>query len=230
MKTIWLIWWLSRESTREYYRYINEMTREQLWWSSSAKIIMYSFNFQEITDLVYANKLDEVDKKILSVAKQLKNAWTDVILICTNFMHRFFELIQSNIWVPMIHIWRETGKEISKKWFKKIWLMWARWTMQEDFYKKVLKEEFNIESILPSQEDQDRMHECIFQRLCAWIFIPEDKQRLLDIIINLTKKWAEGIVLGCTELPLVIFQDDCDTPVFNTMEIHSRSAVEFSLR
>lgn len=230
MKTIWLIWWLSWESTREYYRYINEMTREKLWWSSSAKIIMYSFNFQEITDLVYADKLDEVGKKLLDVAKQLENAWADVILICTNFMHRFFEMIQSQVKVPMIHIWRETGKEIAKKWLKKIWLMWARWTMQEGFYKKVLLDEFGVESILPSQIDQDWMHDCIFQRLCAGQFLPEDKKRLLNMIQDLASKWAEWVVLGCTELPLVIFQDDCDIPVFNTMEIHSRSAVEFSLR
>jgi aspartate racemase len=229
MKTIGLIGGMSFESTLEYYRIINETVRLKLGKLHSAKCLMYSVDFEKIEILQHENKWDELTEIMVDIAKKLKNAGADFIVICTNTMHKMAEEIEEKAQIKVLHIAEAAGKEIIKRKMKKVGLLGTSFTMEQAFYKKVLKDNFNIDVIVPSKEEREIIHKVIYDELCNGIIKEESKDKYIKIINNLVLNGAEGIVLGCTEIPLLIKQEDIDISIFDTTTIHSISAAEFAV-
>jgi aspartate racemase len=228
MKTIGMIGGTGWTSTLEYYRIINQETNRRLGGLNSAKIILTSFNYAEI-DLL--NKKDDhagVYKLVLESAQKLKNCSVDCLVLCANTLHQYVERLEEEINVKVVHIADATAVEIKKKGLKRIGLLGTRFTMEMDFYTRRLKEQ-GIESIVPEKPERDFIHYAIMNELLVEVFKDETKEKFLHIIDGLEQLGAGGIVLGCTEIPLLIKQSDTHLPVFNTLEIHAKAAVDFAL-
>lgn len=229
MKTIGLIGGMSWESTVEYYKIINETVKLRLGGFHSAKCLMYSVDFEKIEILQHENKWDELTDIMIDIAKKLKDAGADFIVICTNTMHKMAGDIEEKAQIKVLHIAEAAGKEIINRKIKKVGLLGTSFTMEQDFYKKLLKDNFNIDVIIPSAKEREIIHKVIYDELCKGIINEESKDEYIKIINNLVLNGADGIILGCTEIPLLIKQEDVDVPVFDTTTIHSISAVEFAL-
>lgn len=229
MKKIGLIGGMSWESSLEYYKIINETIKFKLGGLHSAECLMYSVDFQEIESLQHQNKWEELTNIMVDTAQKLKNAGADFIIICTNTMHKMASDIESRVGIKVLHIAEVTGEKIVQKGIKKVGLLGTKFTMEGDFYKKILKEKFNIDIIIPDEDHRDMVHEVIYEELCKGIISEVSKEKYKKVIESLSLKGAEGIVLGCTEIPLLIKQEDVDIPIFDTTTIHAISAVEFAL-
>lgn len=229
MKTIGIIGGLSWLSTIEYYRMLNEQVNERLGDVNSAKIILYSVNFAEIKKLTQQDHWEEIATIISGIAQSLQQAGADCILIGANTMHKIAEEIQRAITIPVIHIAEVTAAEINKQNLKKVALLGTKYTMQLDFYKNKLSAQ-GITTIIPGVEDIEFINEAIYTEMGKGIFLPSTKEKFLEIIRGLISRGAEGIILGCTEIPLLIKQEDCVVPVFDTTRIHATAAVEFALK
>lgn len=229
MKTIGIIGGISWLSSMEYYRLLNEEVNKRLGGVHAGKIILYSVNFAEIKKLTQEDRWDEMSKIISDVARALEKAGADCVLIGANTMHKIADEIQQNISIPIIHIAEATALQIKKQQIKTVALLGTKYTMQLDFYKNKLSAQ-GISTIIPLKEEEvEFINTAIYEEMGKGIFLPATKQKLLDIISNLTEKGAEGIVLGCTEIPLLIKQEDCSVPIFDTTKIHSTAAVDFAL-
>ena len=228
MKTIGIIGGITWLSTAEYYRLLNEMINEKLGGVYSAKIILHSVNFHEIKTLTFANDWNAISKIICGIAKKLENAGADCILIGANTMHKIAAEVQAFVSIPVINIAAEAGKAIEKLSLSKVALLGTKYTMELGFYQQQL-EKFNIETILPNDEDRQYIHDAIYNEMGKNIFLPSTKQKFLSIIDKLAKEGAEGIVLGCTEIPILIKQSDCKILVLDTTYVHAAAAVEFAL-
>jgi aspartate racemase len=229
MKTIGLVGGLSWESSKEYYRIINETVNERLGGLHSAKCILHSLDFAEIRKIQQTKGYDEVTKILIDAAQRLEAAGADIVVICANTMHKFVPEIQRKIHVSIIHIADATAEKVLKKGLKKVGLLGTKMTMEEDFYKGRLRERFGIEVLVPDKDERDFIERVIFDELCVGKMNPSSKERFKEIIGNLVDSGAEGIILGCTEIPLLIKQEDVNVPVFDTTEIHAKAAVEFAL-
>ncbi|MGG0736734.1 aspartate/glutamate racemase family protein [Niallia taxi] len=227
MKTIGLIGGLSWESTADYYQIINTLVKEELGGLNSAKCLIYSFNMEEMAVLQREGKWEQAAQLMADAAKTLETGGAEVILICTNTMHKVAQEVQEAISVPLIHIAQSTARSITTKGLKKVGLLGTKFTMEQDFYKEVL-DQYGIETIIPEACDREDVHSIIFDELCQGKFFPESKERYLEIIRKLCADGAEGIILGCTEIPLLITDEDIDIPLFNTTYLHSKEAVDFS--
>ncbi len=229
MKTIGLIGGMSWESSAEYYRIINEEVNRRLGGVHSAKVILYSFDFAEIEELQHRGEWEKLTQVIIDAARRLENAGAEVLLICTNTMHKMFDQVQENVKIPMIHIADATAEEIKKKGLKKVGLLGTKFTMEGDFYRKRF-EKHGIETIIPSEDEREVIHRIIYDELVVGIIRDESRKKYLEIIENLKQLGAEGMVLGCTEIPLLIKQEHVDIPVFDTTRIHALKAVDFALQ
>lgn len=229
MKTIGLIGGSTYVSTTEYYKTINQLTQKKLGGSYSASILMYSMKFQEFKGLVQNGSFEEVAKYLTNIAINLEKGGAECLVICANTPHMYAEVIQQSIKMPIVHIADATAKEIKSKGLKKVALLGTKPTMEQDFYKKRLAE-YGIETIIPNEIEREYINETIFNEFSREIFTPEAKQKYLAVIQRLKSEGAEGAILGCTEIPILIKQEDCDIPVFDTMYIHSNAAVEFANR
>lgn len=230
MKTIGLIGGMSWQSTLEYYRIINETTNERMGGSHSARSILYSFNFAEIGKLQVENKWDELTRLITKAAQIMESANAEFIVICTNTMHKLADDIQKNVKIPILHIVDAVAEKIVENRYSKVGLLGTKFTMEEDFYKKRLKEKYNIEVIIPDKEERETIHNIIYNELCLGSIKSSSKEKFLKVIKNLNTKKAEGVILGCTEIPLLVKDEDVDIPLFDTTSIHAKAAVEFALR
>lgn len=229
MKTIGLIGGMSWESTVPYYQIINETVREHLGGLHSAKIILYSVEFDEIEKYQSSNQWDKAAKVLGRAAHGLELAGADFILICTNTMHKIYSEIQAAVSVPVYHIAELTADELAAKGITKIGLLGTKYTMTEDFYKKVLIDR-GIEVLIPEKDEDIRMiNTVIFDELCQGIIREEAKQEYLRVIDELTARGAGGIILGCTEIGLLVQQKDTDAPLFDTTYIHAKAAAEKAL-
>lgn len=229
MKTIGLIGGMSWESTVPYYQIINETVREHLGGLHSAKIILYSVEFDEIEKYQSSNQWDKAAEVLGKAARGLELAGADFILICTNTMHKIYSEIQAAVSVPVYHIAELTADELAAKGITKIGLLGTKYTMTEDFYKKVLIDR-GIEVLIPEKDEDIRMiNTVIFDELCQGIIREEAKQEYLRVIDELTARGAGGIILGCTEIGLLVQQKDTDAPLFDTTYIHARAAAEKAL-
>ncbi|MGQ7870496.1 aspartate/glutamate racemase family protein [Sunxiuqinia sp. sy24] len=228
MKTIGLVGGTSWVSTLEYYRLINLFMNEKKGGLNAARIIIYSLNFGEIDAMRQKNDQLSIMLTLKHAALKLEGSGADCLLLGANTIHQYAEDIQQALRVPLIHIGEATATKISQAGHKKVGLLGTKKTMELDFYKEKLAEQ-SIETLVPEEDDRNFIQNCILNELVNNQFLPESKNGFLQIIQNLKEKGAEGIILGCTEIPLLIQQEDCDIPLFNTTEIHARAAVEFAI-
>lgn len=228
MKTIGLIGGMSWESTVTYYQVINQMVAKSLGGLHSAKTLLYSVDFQEI-ELCQAN--GEWDKSaliLIDAAKRLQIAGADFIVICTNTMHKVADQIQAAITIPIIHIADVTAKKLIQQGIKTVALLGTKYTMEQDFYKSKLIDQGLI-VLIPDQEDRNVVNQIIYDELCKGIIKPASKQAYLTIVDKLVERGAQGVILGCTEIGLLISQSDRNIPFFDTALIHAEAAAMLAI-
>lgn len=228
MKTIGLIGGMSWESSLEYYRILNEETKLLLGDTHSADCLMYSFDFDEVEKLQHRDEWEKLTQLMVDKAEALKMAGAAFIVICTNTMHLMAEDISSHTGLEVLHIARATGQAILEKKLDKVLLLGTKFTMEGNFYKDVLND-MNIEVIIPSDQDRTLVHEVIYKELIKGVFIEESRQAFINIIEKAKVHGAEGVILGCTEIPLLIQQEHTDVHVFDTTEIHAKAAVKHAI-
>jgi aspartate racemase len=229
MKTIGLIGGMSWESSSEYYRIINETVKERLGGLHSAKCIVYSADFEEIENLQHQGRWEELTELMINFAQKLEGAGADFIVICTNTMHKMAGEVENNINIPLLHIADATAERIIEMGLRKLGLLGTNFTMEEDFYKKRLKEKYNIDVIIPPENHRRIIDDVIYNELCLGIVAQSSKEKFVEVITRLISNGADGVILGCTEIPLLISQGDVEIPLFDTTSIHAKSAVEFAL-
>jgi len=223
MKKIGLLGGMSCESTVEYYRIINSEVRKALGGCTSAKLVMESFNFKEIESMQFADKWNELGEKLSVAAQNMEKAGAEYIVICTNLMHKVAPIVQSNISVPLIHMVDSVATEIQKQGMNKIGLLGTIFTMEEDFYSQKLLDDYSIETVIPDCEDRQEVSRIIYEELCRGIVTESSKQTYLEVIEKMKANGAQGVILGCTEIPLMI--QEAGIPVFDTTQIHAMSIV-----
>jgi aspartate racemase len=228
MKTIGLIGGMSWESSAEYYRIINEAVRIRLGGLHSAKCLMYSVDFAEIETLQHQARWDEAGEFLIDAARRVEHGGADLVLICTNTMHKVAETVQDHIQIPLLHIADATATKIRKKTLKTIGLLGTKFTMEEQFYKGRLSERYDLHLLIPQSEERDIVHTVIFQELCCGKIHQRSKEKFMAIMNHLVQRGAQGIILGCTEIPLLVQQQDCQVPLFDTTRIHAEAAVEYA--
>jgi aspartate racemase len=228
MKSLGLIGGMSWVSTMDYYKLINEGINKELGGLNFSQCIIYSFNYADIKRNNDANDWDTNFKMVLSASQHLKNSGVAAIVLCANTMHLIAEKLEQAIKLPVIHIATATAIAIKKKNIKKVGLLGTKFTMELDFFTSKLIDN-GIEAIIPGDEDRSFIHYTIFEELGRGLLKEDSKQRYLSIINQLLDRGAEGIILGCTEIPLLIQPSDVSVPVFDTMRLHAEAAVNFAL-
>jgi len=229
LKTIGLIGGMSWESSVDYYKIINETVKAKLGGLHSAKCILYSFEFDQIESLQHQENWQELTNIMVDAAEKLKKSGADFIVICTNTMHKMASDIEKRAGIKVLHIAEVTAKKIVAKKMKKVALLGTKFTMEQDFYKKILTEDYHIEVMIPNEQERNIIHAVIYNELCQGIIKVSSREEYQKIINRLIASGAEGIVLGCTEIPSLIQEKDCMVPLFNTTNIHAVAAVEFAL-
>ena len=229
MKTIGLIGGMSWESSLEYYRIINECVRDQLGGLHSAKIILYSFDLAEINALQDEGNWDTAAQLLIGAAQRLGRAGAEVLLICTNTMHKVAGQVQKNVSLPLLHIADATAEDIKANSLKKVGLLGTIFTMEQSFYKERLTNKHGLEVIVPAEEERHAVNRVIYDELCRGQVKPSSKEMFCGIMHNLVANGAEGIILGCTEIGLLVDQQDVRIPLFDTTRIHAQAAAQFAL-
>lgn len=228
MKTIGLIGGMSWESTVPYYEIINEVIKEKLGGLHSAKIILYSVDFYEIEKCQSKGEWDKSAEILSNAAISLEKAGADFIVICTNTMHKVAHKIKKNITIPILHIAEVTAHEIKGKSIDRIGLLGTKYTMEQEFYKNKLIDN-NIDVIIPDEEERRMINDIIYNELCLGIISEESKRKFLSVVESFKKKGAQGVILGCTEIGLLINKDDTDVEVFDTTIIHAEKAALYAI-
>ena len=229
LKTIGLIGGMSWESTVTYYKIINETVKERLGGLHSAKCILYSVDFQEIEECQANGNWEKSGEILGEAAYNLEKAGADFIVICTNTMHKVVNQIKEKISIPILHIAEMTAEKILEKGLKNIALLGTKYTMEQDFYKSKLIEK-GINVIIPDKNDIEIINEVIYDELCLGTINSDSKKKFLEIVDKLRSKGAEGIILGCTEIGLLIKNADTDVPLFDTAIIHAEQAAIYSIK
>ena len=228
MKTIGLIGGMSWESTVTYYQVVNEVVKEKLGGLNSAKVLLYSVNFEEIEKRQVSGDWDECAEILGTAAQNLEKAGADFIIICTNTMHKVAPQMQEMIHIPIVHIAEATADELKKKGIKKVALLGTKYTMTQDFYRGKLVEA-GLEVMIPDEAGVAMINDVIFNELCLGVLKEESKVAFVKEIEKLASQGAEGVILGCTEIGLLIKQEDVEIPVFDTTLIHATKAAEMAL-
>jgi aspartate racemase len=229
MKVIGLIGGMSWESTLEYYRLINQMTARRLGGLHSAKILLYSVDFDEIEKAQHQDRWDDTAAILVDAAMRLQRAGADFLLLCTNTMHKVADAIGQACDIDLLHLADVTGEAIRKQGLTKVGLLGTRFTMEQDFYRGRLADGFSLEVLTPGEEDMDRVHRVIYEELCRGEVREESRHAYLEVIGRLTNQGAQGIVLGCTEIPLLVRPSDVSVALFDTTTLHAQAAVTRAL-
>lgn len=229
MKTIGLIGGLSWESSVEYYRIINEEVQRRLGGTHSAKCVMYSFDFAEIERLQHQGNWEELTNMMVNSAKSLKAAGADFVVICSNTMHKMADAIEQQAGISLLHIADATARAIQSAELQKVGLLGTRFTMEEDFYKGRLTGQFGLHVQIPDAADRQTVHDIIYSELVQGQIHLPSKERYKQIIDRLTENGSQGVILGCTEIGLLIKQADVNVPVFDTTYLHAIAAVDMAL-
>ena len=229
MKIIGLIGGMSWESSLEYYRIINETTKKKLGGFHSAKSVLYSVDFEEIERFQHQGQWDELTKIMVRAAQSLERAGAELVVICTNTMHKMAEDVQANIQIPLLHIADATAKQIRLQNLHTVGLLGTKFTMEQDFYKGRLTEKFGLKVLIPADDEREIVHRVIYGELCLGHINESSRIEYIRIINNLVSRGAHGIILGCTEIPLLVKQKDVSVPIFDTTTIHAKQAVEEAL-
>ncbi len=228
MKTIGLIGGTGWISTQEYYRYINEMTNERLGGLNFAKCVLYSFNYAQINALNKLGDARRVYDLLLDAAGKLEYAGAECLILCANTLHQFADELECNLKIPIVNVADATAREINQRQFTKVGLLGTKITMEADFYKNKLCQK-GIEPLVPEKDDREFIHETILNELLKNIISDNSKRRFQKIIGDLKAKGAEAIILGCTEIPLIVKAEDTELPLIDTLQMHCRAAVDFAL-
>lgn len=229
MKTIGLIGGMSWESSIEYYRIINQAVRKELGGVHSAKSVMVSVDFGEIEKLQMKGDWDQATQIMIQTAQEVESAGADFLLICTNTMHLVAEEVQAEINIPLLHIADAAARAIKEAGLEAVGLLGTRFTMEKDFYRGRLEKDHGLRVITPKQESREIVHRIIYEELVQGKIKKESRDRYLEVILSLREEGAQGIVLGCTEIGLLVKQEDVTVPVFDTMEIHALAAVNAAM-
>jgi aspartate racemase len=228
MKTIGLLGGLSWESTALYYQQLNLEIKRKLGGLHSAKLLMYSFDFDEVEQLQSTGNWEKLALLMTEKAQILEKAGAEGIVICSNTMHKTAEAVQKGIQVPIIHLAHATRDAVLRENLRKVGLLGTRFTMEQDFYKRHLTDA-GIQVVVPNQLDRDNVHNIIYSELCMGVCKPESKQIYLNIIEHLRREGAEGIILGCTEIPMLIQAQEVEIPIFDTTFIHIQAILQYML-
>ena len=230
MKTIGLIGGMSWESTIPYYRTINETVKQRLGGLHSAKIVLYSVDFHEIEQLQRSGDWQRAGELLAQAAQTLARAGADCIVLCTNTMHKVAPQIEAAVGIPLLHIADATGQAIRRAGLNKVALLGTRFTMEQDFYKQRLSERHAIDVVVPNEMEREVVHRVIYQELCLGQIQPESRAAYRRIMQRLVEQEAaQAIILGCTEISLLVDQSDASVPLFDTTAIHAQAAAEFAL-
>lgn len=227
MKKIGLIGGITPESTILYYQILNQLNSESLGKPHSAEVIINSFDFGKIAKLQKEGRWDLLDKMMAEAGRNVENAGANCILICANTMHLCIDAVRKAVKIPVIHIAEVTSKKIIERKLKKVALLGTKYTMEKDFFIDVLTS-FGIKTVVPELEERDIIHATIYDELSVGVIKPVSKEKYVNIINRLIKSGVEGVILGCTEIPLLIQQEDVAVPIFDTTEIHATAAFEFA--
>jgi aspartate racemase len=229
MKTIGLIGGMSWESTIPYYSEINEVIRARLGGLHSAKIILYSVDFHEIEQLQRSGDWETAGSVLAQAAQSLQRAGADFLVVGANTMHKVAPAIEAAVNLPLLHIADCVATEIKQASFTKVGLLGTRFTMEQDFYKERLRQKHGVETIVPDESDRASVHRIIYEELCRGAILETSRIEYRAIMANLIARGAQGIILGCTEITLLVNQDDAAVPLFDTAKIHARTAAQFAL-
>ena len=229
MKVIGLIGGMSWTSSLEYYRIINELVARRLGGFHSAVLVLYSLDFEEIERAQREARWDDAAHILVGAARAVKQAGADFIVICANTMHKVADVVTDNVDLPLLHIVDVTGNAIKERGLRRIGLLGTQFVMEQPFYQERLRKRFNIEVLVPEEDDMAVIHGIIYNELCKGNIKASSRRACIEIINKLTTRGAEGIILGCTELPLLIEPDAIDVPIFNTTQLHAEAAVNLAL-
>ncbi|MDB5936994.1 MAG: aspartate racemase [Massilia sp.] len=229
MKIIGLIGGMSWESTVPYYRQINETIKQRLGGLHSAKIILYSVDFHEVERLQHAGDWDAAGALLADAARALEVAGADFLVLCTNTMHKVAPAIEAAVRIPLFHIADPTAVALKEAGFSKVGLLGTRFTMEQDFYRDRLRERHGITVLIPSEEDRQVVHRVIYEELCLGRVVAASRGQYRRIMGTLAAQGAQAIILGCTEISLLVDQADSAVPLFDTTAIHARQAAEWAL-
>lgn len=229
MKTMGLIGGMSWESSIEYYRIINETVKERLGGLHSCKCLMYSLDFAEIEALQHRGEWDEATVMMVDAAKRLENGGADFVIICTNTMHLMAEEIEAEISIPLLHIADATAERLKADGIERVGLLGTKFTMEQDFYRGRLADRHGVDVLIPDEEARNLIHRVIYEELCQGKTLSVSKEAFKSIMNGLSQQGAEGIILGCTEIGLLVGDGDSPGPLFDTTRIHATAAVDFAL-
>jgi aspartate racemase len=220
---------MSWESTVPYYRQVNETVKQHLGGLHSAKVVLYSVDFHEVERLQQAGDWDAAGVMLANAARSLQAAGADFLVLCTNTMHKVAPAIEAAVSIPLFHIADPTAEEIKRAGYTKIGLLGTRFTMEQAFYKERLRERHGLEVVVPEQADRDIVHRIIYEELCLGSMVDASRDEYRRIIAELVAQGAQAIILGCTEISLLVAQQDTPVPLFDTTGIHARKAAEWAL-
>ncbi|MDH3398286.1 MAG: aspartate/glutamate racemase family protein [Acidimicrobiia bacterium] len=226
MQTIGLIGGMSWESTAQYYRLINEQVKERLGGLHSAKIILYSVDFAEVEDLQQRGEWKQATTLMVKAGQRVKAGGADFIVICTNTMHRLADQVELQTALPVLHIADATARVIAEAKIGVVGLLGTRYTMEEEFYRGRLETRYGLEVLIPEEDDRTFVHDVIYNELCLGVTRDESRRAYLDIIKQLEQRGAAAVILGCTEIGLLIGPTDTDTLLFDTTRIHAEAAAD----
>jgi aspartate racemase len=229
MRTIGLIGGMSWESSAEYYRILNQGVRDRLGPTASARCLLWSFNFAEIETLQHKGDWDGLTALLVDAAQRLEAGGADVLLICTNTMHRLAPAVAAAVQVPLLHIADPTAERIRAAGFRRVGLLGTAFTMEGDFYRGRLARQHGLSVIVPDDEDRATVHRVIYEELVAGKIVPASRAVCRAIIARLVAAGAEAVILGCTEIMLLVQQEDSAVPLFDTTTIHATAAIEIAL-
>jgi len=229
MKTIGLLGGMSWESTQWYYQALNQGIKDKLGGLHSAKIILHSVDFAEIEKLQMAGDWLSAGELLTDASVSIEKAGADFLLICTNTMHKVAPQIQAKLSIPLLHIADATAEELVDRRIKTVGLLGTAFTMEQDFYKGRLEDKYGLNVIIPNKADRDIVHNVIYEELVLGKINDTSRQEYLRIIQDLSKQGAQGVILGCTEIGLLVKQQNTDVTLFDTTFIHAEKAVEFAL-
>lgn len=229
MKTIGMLGGMSWESTASYYRGLNQGVKEALGGFHSAKICLHSVDFHEIESLQHQGDWQGTAKILSQAAQSVEAGGADFLIICTNTMHKVAPEIEDTIGIPVLHIADATAEKLMADHITCAGLLGTRFTMEQEFYKGRLTEKFGIDVVVPSSEEQDMVHDVIYSELCLGKVSEASRKKYLDVIASLHEKGAQAVILGCTEIALLVQQEHTSVPLYDTTEIHAAQAVKFAL-
>jgi len=230
MKTIGLLGGMSWESTQVYYRIINETVKQRLGGLHSAKCVLVSVDFGQIESLQHQNKWPELTEIMIDAAKRVERAGADFLLICTNTMHKMADEVEAAIGIALLHIVDATAEQLLDQKIKRTVLLGTKFTMEEPFYKERLTQKYGIDVMIPDRQERQVIHEIIYDELCRGDVRQHSRKRVTEIIADQVNRGGQGVILGCTELPLLIGKKDVSVPVFDTTRIHAQAAVARALK